>query len=250
LNTGKVSVITVVYNGVHTIRFAIESVLSQDYPSLEYIVIDGGSTDGTLDILQEYKDRIHYLISEPDKGIYDAMNKGLKVCTGEWVALLNADDTYAHNQVLSKVQQCFYTTLAEAVYGDLNYVNAKGRVLRRWKSGSYNKNKFLWGWMPPHPSFFLKKKAYDHYGLFSLSLKYAADYELMLRMLFKHGLQAHYIPEVLVKMRAGGVSNASWSNRLIANMEDRKAWKMNGIHPLFFTLTLKPIRKILQVFAF
>lgn len=244
----KVSVITVVYNGAETLQEAIESVLNQDHPNIEYILMDGGSTDGTLEIIQSFQNKLAYVESSPDNGIYHAMNKALSHCTGDWVAILNADDVYAHPSVLSQIQTCFDTSDCDAVYGDLVYVQKDNsfRILRYWKSGSYNRNQFLWGWMPPHPAFFLKRSAYTEFGFFNESLKTAADYELMLRMLFKHKLRAVWCPGIMVKMRTGGVSNAGISNRLHANREDRKAWEINSIRPYFFTLALKPVRKIFQ----
>lgn len=243
-----ISVITVVYNNETYIRQALESVLSQSLKNIEYIVIDGGSRDKTLDIIQEYRDKIQVLISEPDTGIYNAMNKGLKQCSGEIVAILNSDDVYADPEVLQRVYDCFHSTGADAVYGDLVYVQPEDihQVVRYWKSGKYWVRNFLFGWMPPHPSFFLKTEYYHKFGLFDESLKSAADYELMLRMLFRHKLKAVWLPGVLVRMRTGGQSNISFAHRLKANQEDRRAWQINGLKPYFFTLTLKPLRKITQ----
>jgi glycosyltransferase involved in cell wall biosynthesis len=244
----KVSVITVVYNGAETLQEAIESVLSQDHPNIEYIIMDGGSSDGTLEIIQSFQNKLAYVESSPDKGMYHAMNKALRHCTGDWIAILNADDTYANPSVLSRIQSCFDTSQCDAVYGDLVYVQKDdtSKITRYWKSGKYNRKQFLWGWMPPHPAFFLKRSAYLQYGFFNEALKTAADYELMLRMLFKHKLSAVWCPGIMVKMRVGGVSNAGISNRVHANREDRKAWEINTIRPYFFTLALKPVRKILQ----
>lgn len=243
-----VSVITVVYNGAATLQQAIDSVLSQDLQDIEYIILDGGSNDGSWEIIQSYQHRLAFTESAPDKGIYHAMNKALQHCTGEWVAILNADDFYAHNSVLSQIQACFNASKADAVYGDLVYVHKEdtSKILRYWKSGTFKRSRFLWGWMPPHPVFFLRKSAYTQFGVFNETLKTAADYELMLRMLYKHKLKAVWCPGVMVHMRAGGVSNAGLQNRLRANMEDRKAWTINDIRPCFFTLLLKPLRKIQQ----
>ena len=244
----KVSIITVVYNGAATIRQCIESVLRQDYNNIEYIIIDGQSTDETLKIAHEYQASIHTIISEPDRGIYDAMNKGIQQATGDVVGILNADDWYHDTRVISDVVGTFLSTKADAVYGDLMYVkpDEPSKAKRTWLSGTYHTGRFLWGWMPPHPTFFLKKQKYEQYGLFRLDLGSAADYELMLRMIHKERISLAYLPRVLVKMSLGGVSNSTLRNRLKANKNDRKAWKINGLQPYFFTLWLKPLRKIGQ----
>lgn len=244
----KVSIITVVYNNVRTISSAIDAVLAQTYTNKEYIIIDGGSTDGTLELVNSYGSQIDRFISEPDGGIYDAMNKGLSIATGEVIAFLNSDDYYATNQIIEKVVKALETDGADAVFGDLNYVDAEHThlVCRRWRSGVYRPGSFLYGWMPPHPAFFAKRSVYDRYGKFNTELKSAADYELMLRFIHINKLKLSYIPEVLVKMRTGGVSNAGLTNRVRANLEDRRAWKINGVRPYFFTLYLKPLRKVFQ----
>lgn len=244
----KISIITVVYNGASTLRSCIDSVLSQDYSSVEYIIVDGQSKDGTVDLVKAYGSRIDQFISEPDKGIYDAMNKGLKLATGDVIGILNADDFYASNTVISDIVKEMKVTNADGAYGDLEYVDAINNdlVKRSWKSGAYKINSFMNGWMPPHPTFFLKKTVYEAKGGFRLDLGSAADYELMLRMIHKEAIKLAYVPKVLVKMRMGGVSNSNLSNRLAANRNDRKAWEVNGLKPHFYTLWLKPLRKVLQ----
>ena len=243
-----VSIVTVVYNNASTIRDAIESVLSQDYPNLQYIIIDGGSTDGTIEIINEYRSQIHSFISEKDTGIYNAMNKGLKLCQGEWTAILNSDDVYASVDVLSKVNEAFENAQCDAVYGDLVYVASDNlnRIIRYWKSGPYNRRAFLYGWMPAHPSFFIRTKFYHQFGFFREELHISADYELMVRMLFKHKLNACWIPNVLVKMRSGGQSDGNLSSRIRVNREDKISWTLNELKPYWFTLLLKPLRKIGQ----
>lgn len=247
----KISIITVVYNGEKTIRDTLESVVNQTYPDVEYIIIDGNSDDSTLQIIQSYGDQIHHLVSEPDQGIYDAMNKGIKIASGEVVGLLNADDVYADGNVLAEVARKFTETQADAVYGDLVYVAQDDltQVRRTWKAGQYRVGDFLWGWMPPHPAFFLKRDYYEKYGSFRLDMRSAADYELMLRMIHKNGAKLSYIQKTLVRMRVGGVSNSTLRNRWIANRNDLRAWKVNDINPHPFTVVLKPIRKILQFFT-
>lgn len=246
----KISIITACFNSERTIAGAIESVLSQDYRDVEYIVVDGKSSDRTLSVVEKYRSRITRVISEKDHGIYDALNKGIGLATGEVIGFLHSDDYYAHPGILSSVAAEFVSGNADSVYGDLQYVDKENpqRVIRHWKSGAYHKNIFLSGWMPPHPSFFLKRECYERFGTFNTSLKSAADYELMLRMLHKHGISTAYLPKVLVKMRVGGQSNASLINRIRANREDRKAWEINGLKPGLLTLWLKPLSKIKQYF--
>lgn len=246
----KISVITVVYNNVDTIEAAIQSVIGQDYPGLEYIVVDGQSTDGTLDILEKYKSRIDVFISEPDQGIYDAINKGIIKSSGEVIGLLHSDDLYAHRNVLSRVARAFQEHEVDSVYGDLVYVKRHnlGKVVRSWQAGDFEKDRFLKGWMPPHPTFFVKKRLFDKYGLYDASFKTAADYELLLRLLFKHEISTWYLNEVLIKMRVGGESTKSLRNRLRANKEDVLAWKKNEIRPKLYTRFLKPLSKLKQFF--
>jgi glycosyltransferase involved in cell wall biosynthesis len=244
----KISIITVVYNNQATVTSAIESVVRQTYENKEYIVVDGGSTDGTLEKIKSYSDHIDVLISEPDKGIYDAMNKGLAKATGDLICILNSDDLYPDEYVLEKVANRLKVTECDAIYGDLVYVSADNidRVTRYWKSGHFKTKSFKFGWMPPHPAFFVKKSVYQQYGYFNTNLKSAADYELMLRFVHKNQIKVSYIPEILVKMRTGGLSNSSLKNRIKANREDKAAWEINGLTPYLFTFYLKPLRKVFQ----
>lgn len=246
--TMKVSIITACFNSAATIRDTIESVLSQGHPDIEYIIIDGKSTDGTLDIINEYSSRLTKVVSEKDEGIYFALNKGIQLATGEVIGILHADDIYNSNFVIASVAEKMKTT--DAVYGDLQYVDRAetNKVIRNWKSGLYHAGKFRKGWMPPHPTFFLKKRCYDQFGLYDTSFKTAADYELMLRMIHKLGVSIAYIPEVLVKMRVGGVSNKSLKNRIRANREDKRAWEVNDLKAGVLTFVRKPLSKIGQYF--
>lgn len=242
----KISVITISFNSADTIESTIESVLAQDYDNVEHIIIDGGSNDKTLSIIEKYKDKIDVLVSEPDKGLYDAMNKGIKYATGDVIGMLNSDDLYADSSVLTKVANEIKN--ADAVYGDINYVDRDDihKVTRRWISGIYRQNAFKRGWMPPHPTFYVKAEKYHQLGTYDLRFKTSADYELMLRFIHKHKIKLSYIPHVLVLMRVGGQSNSSFKNRLAANKEDRFAWKLNGLRPGILTFILKPLSKIGQ----
>lgn len=245
--TNKISIITATYNAAATIRDCLECVQDQTIAA-EHILIDGMSNDSTVSIAEEYSDSLTQIISEPDKGIYDAMNKGVGLADGDIIGILNADDFYPSKNTLTRVTQAFANPRIDASYGDLLYVESDNcdKIVRNWRSGSFSPRKFYWGWMPPHPTFFVRRSVYEKYGLFNTDLGSAADYEIMLRFLVKHGIQTAYIPEVLVKMRTGGVSNASVQNRLAANKMDRKAWKVNELRPYPWTLWMKPVRKIGQ----
>ncbi len=248
MNQPKVSIITVAFNSDKTIEDTIKSVVNQTYPNIEYIIIDGQSSDNTLDICNQYNDKISKIISEKDKGIYDAMNKGIKNSTGDIIGILNSDDFYANNQVIEKIVNTFIQHQPDAVYANLVYVDANdaNKITRTWIAGNYKPKAFLKGWMPPHPTFFIKKDCYNKYGHYTLKLKSAADYELMLRMIHKHNIKVAYLDEIITKMRVGGMSNASIKNRLKANKEDKMAWKMNGLKPNLLTLIRKPLSKITQ----
>jgi glycosyltransferase len=242
-----VSIITTTFNSANTLRDTLSSVAAQDYPRIEHILVDGLSNDNTLSIAREYA-HVAKIISEKDAGIYDAMNKGIKACTGDIIGILNSDDFYVSNTIISQVVERMLTEQTETLYGDLVYVHPEhtNRVVRTWIAGKCNPNKFLFGWMPPHPTFFVRSHVYNRLGFFNIALKSAADYELMLRFLYKEKVSVSYLPMVLVKMRAGGMSNVSMFNRINANIEDRKAWRVNQLQPYFFTSWLKPIRKLTQ----
>ena len=208
--------------------------------------MDGDSSDETATIVKQYPHATFH--SEPDKGLYDAMNKGIAKASGDIIGILNSDDFYAHQGVLAKIVEQFTDPNIDAVYGDLDYIDPihTHKVIRKWRSGGLKSYSFLLGWMPPHPTFFVRKELYEKYGTFNLSFKTSSDYELMLRFLYKNKVQAAYFPEVLVKMRAGGVSNSSFKHRLQANKEDRQAWLVNQLKPYIFTHWLKPLRKLSQ----
>ena len=226
----------------------LRSVQTQSYSSIEHIIVDGVSTDNTIELIKSTDNFSGEIYIGKDKGIYDAMNKGIGLVKGDIVGILNSDDFYADETIIEKVVSVFNETGCDAVYGDLLYVDAVDttKTIRHWVSGDYKRENFLYGWMPPHPTFFVKKELYSKYGLFNISLWGAADYELMLRFLYKHHCSLAYLPHIMVHMRAGGQSNSSIINRIRANMEDRKAWALNGIKPKWYTLYLKPLRKLNQ----
>lgn len=242
----KISIITPAYNAAATLRDTLESVRDQTYPAVEHLLMDGGSTDDSYRIVQDFPHVEVY--SEPDRGLYDAMNKGIARATGEIIGILNADDFYAIPWALEQIAELFKDPQIDAVYADLDYVDPQDtrRVIRQWRSDPFEPEAFLRGWMPPHPTFFVRRALYERYGAFNLDFRISADYELMLRFLYKHRVRAVYLPRVLVHMRAGGVSNANLRQRLRANREDRLAWKVNGLSPRFYTTLLKPLRKIRQ----
>lgn len=244
----KVSIITVSYNSAETIEDTIQSVLSQEYTDVEYIIVDGKSTDHTAEIVSKYQNKISKFVSEKDKGIYDALNKGIALATGDIVGLLHADDLYANTNVISDVVKQFTSSNAAAIYADLNYVDRYNttKVIRKWRSGNYKDGMFLKGWMPPHPTFFVKKTCYDSFGMFNLKLRSSADYELMLRFIHVNKIKISYLQKMIVNMRAGGQSNVSLLNRLKGNKEDHLAWELNGLKPGMFTLIRKPLSKLLQ----
>lgn len=243
----KVSIITATYNSERTIKDTLSSVKQQSYKDVEHIIIDGASTDKTINLLDLYG-HIGPKVSEADKGIYDAMNKGVEIAGGDIIGILNSDDFYADNRVIEKVVKTFETTGCDAVYGDLVYVDGKQsqKVVRRWVSGNYNRKLFSQGWMPPHPTVFIKKEVYEKYGLFNVKFKSSSDYELLLRLMFVKKIKVSYIPHVLVHMRTGGQSTKSLANRLVAHREDYLAWLSNGISPRWYTLVMKPLGKIRQ----
>lgn len=245
----KISIITSVYNNKETIEDAIKSVLEQSYNNIEYIIVDGASSDGTVEIINKYKDKISIFISEQDKGIYDGLNKGIKLATGDVIAFLHSDDIYAHKEVVADVVKMFEKNNMDSIYGDLVYVDKENtnKVFRYWQSGEFTFAKLKKGWMPPHPTFFVKKKFYDKYGNFDMDFKIAADYDFMLRMLGKYKISTAYLPEVLYKMRIGGASNRSIGNIIKKSKEDIKALKNNRIGG-YRTLFMKNLVKIPQFF--
>lgn len=245
----KISLITVSFNAESTIERCIQSVIGQTFKNVEYIIIDGGSTDNTIQIINKYKKHIHIFVSEPDKGIYDAMNKGIKLAGGDIIGMLNADDFFSDNEILQAINESFGTVSTRIVYGDLDYVGHKGNVIRKWRSGRYFPGMFNLGWMPPHPTFYCKRDLFYQFGFYSLDFGTAADYELMVRFMHNNNVQAHYLKKVMIKMEIGGKSNKSLGNRVKGLLFDLKAMRNNGITVPIITIFLKPLRKINQYFS-
>jgi len=241
----KISIITSVYNNKETIKEAIESVLSQTYRNIEYIIVDGASTDGTVEIVQSYGSKINTFVSEADKGIYDGLNKGLGLATGDVIGFLHSDDLYENDKVIEEIAKAFEGGV-DAVYGDLVYTAKEDttKVLRYWKSRTFDKSLLAKGWMPAHPTFFVRKEVYEIYGKFDSSFKIAADYDFMLRVL-SAGINVKYLPKILYKMRVGGESNKSIKNIIQKSKEDLKALKNNNVGGIY-TLLYKNLSKIIQ----
>lgn len=242
----KISIITVCFNAVSTIESSIISLVNQNYEDVEYIVIDGGSSDGTKQVIERYLDHISIFISEPDQGIYDALNKGIKYATGDIIGLLHANDCFASTHLLTKVAQNIQEQNVDAVYGDLIFCNTKGRIVRRWISRPCNRLLLELGWMPPHPALFIKKEVYNRYGNYRLDFGTAADYELILRFFYLYRIKTCYVNQVFIKMLTGGLSNKNFLNHVIGNNSDFKAMKMHRLHAPFIAIFLKPLQKLTQ----
>lgn len=234
----KISVVTAVYNRVSTIAEAIESVQRQTYASVEHVIQDGASKDGTIAEIERLTTSATKLVSEPDTGIYDAINRGIMRATGDIIGLMHSDDAFASDDVLAKVAAAFADPEIGGVYGDLQYVAADNpnRIVRHWRSGQYDPSMLKRGWMPPHPTLYLRRQVFERYGMYDTSFRIAADYDAMLRYLVQGQISLACIPEVLVKMRLGGESNSSLSHILLKSREDLRAIKKNkvgGIRTLF-----------------
>jgi len=238
--------ITACYNAEAHIGRCIESVIAQNYPNLEYIIIDGGSTDQTLSVIKRYENYITKIVSEPDKGVYDAMNKGILLATGDVAGTLNADDFFASGDVLITIGDVFSQNATQIVFGDLDYVKFNETIFRKWRTRKYTKGIYNWGWMPPHPTFYCKRSLFEELGLYKLDYGTAADYELMLRFMHKTNLNTVYINKVLVKMQCGGMSNKYPINRVKAWKNDLKAMRNNNVRFPLFALIVKLMRKIEQ----
>ncbi|QQS55441.1 MAG: glycosyltransferase [Candidatus Competibacteraceae bacterium] len=245
----KISVITAVYNSHVTLADALDSALAQDHPDTELIVIDGASTDGTLEVIQRYAERIAHRVSEPDRGVYDALNKGLHLATGEVVGFLHSDDRYADDRVLSRIAAAFADPAVDACYGDLVYVRQDdpGHVVRYWRAGPYCSRLLSRGWMPPHPTFYARRALYQRLGGFDLDYEIAADYDCLLRFLSTGQITCAYIPEILIHMRLGGISNRSLGKILQKSREDYQALRRHQVGGLS-TLLMKNLQKLPQFF--
>ncbi|MBY6217884.1 glycosyltransferase family 2 protein [Qipengyuania aquimaris] len=243
----KISIITAVFNRVGTIAQAMKSVQAQNYPLVEHVVQDGGSTDGTTDLVAQVADESTKLVSARDSGIYDAINLGIRRATGDVIGLMHSDDFYAHDGVLSKVVDALADPSIAGVYGDLHYVSAENPdwVVRHWRSGHYEPSMLNFGWMPPHPTLYLRREVFEQFGLYDTSFSISADYDAMLRYLVKGQIKLAYIPEVLVKMRLGGESNRSLERILRKSREDLRAIRGNKVGGIG-TLAAKNLRKLGQ----
>jgi glycosyltransferase involved in cell wall biosynthesis len=247
MNAIRISIVTVVYNDYEFISDTIFSVVSQDYSNIEYIIIDGGSTDGTIDIIYKYDEDVQIILSEPDLGIYDAMNKGISLASGEVVGFINSGDLFSNEKVISRIASAFTSSTVDIVYGDLNYVNCANisTIVRHWNAGLFTQEKLSHGWMPPHPTFYVRGALYEQHGGYRLDYKISSDYDCMIRLLGNTALIVLYIPEVFVRMRVGGASNKNIINIVKKSYEDYKILKSNNFSAVY-ALVCKNIRKIPQ----
>ena len=247
----KISLLTVSFNSAATIKQTIESITSQDYKDIEYIIVDGNSTDATVEIIKSYNSFINAWISERDKGIYDAMNKAISMATGEVVGILNSDDFYANDQILSQVAKAFLDPSIDVVFGDLVFVDPANlnKVVRKYSSAKWHPDKFAWGFMPAHPTVFIRRTFYQQFGLFKIDYKIAADYELLIRFLFVHRLRYKYLPITMVKMRRGGVSSRNLMSNIILNNEIIRGCRENGIKTGVLKVYSKYFTKFFELFT-
>jgi glycosyltransferase len=257
----RFSIITAVRNNKDNLRNAIASLRMQTFRNYEHIIIDGASTDGTIDVIKELADEKTKWTSEPDSGIYEALNKGIKMSSGDVICLLHSDDEFAEPKILETVADVFNQYQTDSVYGDLLYVRKPKsesdtqhkrethKVIRWWRSGEFKYKSLKFGWMPPHPAFFVKKKVYEDFGYFDPTFRIAADYEIILRFLWNKKISTAYLPKVITRMAGGGESNRSIGNIIIKSMEDYGALKKNKIPFPIFTLICKNFRKFPQFLA-
>lgn len=232
----KISIVTAVFNAVDSIEDTIQSVASQTHPDIEHIVVDGASTDGTMEVVDRHRNKLSKVISEPDQGIYDAMNKGLALATGDVIGFLNADDFYASDHVLADVLEAIQREDLDAAYGDVAFVRPEDRtrVVRRYRSDRFSPERLAWGWMPAHPALFLHRRVFDRFGPFRTDYRIAGDFEFVARAFKCGSLRSRYLPEVFVYMRTGGASTGGWRNTVLLNREVLRACRENAIptHPL------------------
>ncbi|MCD2449766.1 glycosyltransferase [Methylicorpusculum oleiharenae] len=225
-----ISIITVCYNSVETIADTIASVASQQYSDYEHIIVDGASSDGTLDIVKNARSVTRY-VSERDEGIYDAMNKGISMATGNVIGILNADDVYANTEILQRISLKMERDSLDVLYGDIAFFspNKPDVIKRRFSSAQFSPSKIAWGWMPAHPSLFIRRSVFEQYGFYKTDFKIAGDYEFVARIFKEGNLRYGYLPEVVVKMRTGGISTGGWRNTMLLNREVLRACSENGI---------------------
>jgi len=247
----KISVVTTCYNSASTIAETLASVAGQTHPDIEHIIVDGGSTDRTMDIVDRHRQRLAKVISEPDNGIYDAMNKGIALASGDIVGFLNSDDQFASPLELEFVAKAFEDPHIDACHADLVYVAERdpGRVVRYWKSGEYRPGRFRTGWMPAHPTFYVRRSVYQKFGGFDLQFHLQADFELTMRLLEVHHIRSVHIPRVLVRMRVGGATNSSLGNILKGNLEAYRACLKHGLPVTPFFMLRKILSRIPQFFS-
>ncbi len=241
----KISLITVSYNAEKTIEKTIQSVLAQDYADVEYILIDGASTDGTMEIVKRYADRISIVRSEKDAGMYDGINKGIALASGDVVGILNADDVFATKYILSEVAKTFLENKnAQALIGDIAFVNGNGKQLRYYSAQRWTPAKFVWGFMPPHPSFYCKRELFTKLGAYRIDFDIAADYELLIRFLKVNKVNYVYLPQLMVEMSMGGKSTKNFKSNLKINQEIKKACGLNDLYTNYAMLYSKYFRKL------
>lgn len=245
----KVSLITVCFNSVKTLEATIQSVAGQTYPDIEHIVVDGGSTDGTLDVIAHYRNDLSKVVSEPDHGIYDAMNKGVALATGEVIGFLNADDMYAHSDVIARVAKIMQRSELDALYGDVAFFRPEEpqKTVRRYRSSHFRPSRIAWGWMPAHPALFLHCRVFENVGAFRTDYRIAGDFELVARAFHSGELRYQYLPEVLVHMRIGGVSTGGWRNTVLLNREVIRACRENGIYTNYLMVLSKYPLKLMEL---
>lgn len=245
----KISVITVCYNSALTLERAIKSVAEQNWESIEHIAIDGASADGCVEILKRFSSSITHIVSEPDKGIYDAMNKGLALATGDVICFLNADDQYVSANVLTRVASQMKSENLDALIGDVGYFDAKNpkRIIRRYRSRHFRPSRLEWGWMPAHPALFLRKEVVKRVGQFKTDYNIAGDFEFIVRTFHGHSLRYQYLPEVLVNMQTGGVSSSGWRARVKLNQEVLRACRENGLQTNMLKILSKYPLKLLEL---
>lgn len=247
----KISIVTVCFNSIKFIENSILSVVNQSYQDIEYIIIDGGSTDGTIDVIKKYDNYIYKWISEADNGIYDAMNKGISLATGDIIGILNSDDSFFNNNVISEISSFFLSNISlDAVISNIVFINNHNKIIRYYSSQNWKTIKFAWGFMPPHPSFFCKRKFFENLGAYKTDYKIAADFELLLRYLQIHKIKFQYIPLITTKMRMGGASTKNLMSILTLNKEIRRACLQNHVYTNYVMIYLKYFSKIFEFLNF